>query len=526
VPHVASKASVLQSQHPGLSKRERTADAQDSPSPFAALLDETAAGAAPEPRHQPARTREPGAVAALRNHGQRGEAMRTEHSQRPQWRDGDDAADAPAEVTEPTDTTETTSAAQPEEEQAADQSETLTGEAALDIAAAPAQPAGDEPAAEQSTTVDAAPAVAAAVEPPPAPEQPVVANTPSQPSADVAAASPAATAAADAPAPAPSIPASVDPVAPTMADGGTSEPAPTSAAQTPQAAEAAQTPEAPAAAPAPSPHQRPAAISTHAKPAIAAAVSAESGNSPESSTASDATAPAAPTTGAQHAQTESAPQHGAHAQTPEHAAAQQGAAPETSERPQTGSTVSEFVQANHPTPDSGHGAHLQTGREFGQSVAATAHAAHNADASNPLVSAPVPLESLAVEIATRAQAGRSRFEIRLDPPELGRIDVRLDIDRSGNVTSRLVVDKAETLDALRRDAHQLERALQDAGLKTSDSGLQFSLRDHSFGQRNDRNDPDGTRVLVADAERPAAEGAPMAYGLALRSGGRGIDIRV
>ena len=90
---------------------------------------------------------------------------------------------------------------------------------------------------------------------------------------------------------------------------------------------------------------------------------------------------------------------------------------------------------------------------------------------------PVPVNALAVEIAANAQIGRSRFEIRLDPPELGRIDVRLDVDRQGQVTSHLIVEKSATLDLLRRDAQQLERALQDAGLKTSDNGLQFSLRD-------------------------------------------------
>ena len=141
------------------------------------------------------------------------------------------------------------------------------------------------------------------------------------------------------------------------------------------------------------------------------------------------------------------------------------------------------------------------------------------------MSAPVPLEGLAVEIASRALAGRNRFEIRLDPPELGRIDVRLDIDRSGHVTSRLVVEQAETLDVLRRDAHQLERALQDAGLKTSDNGLQFSLRDQAFAGRDDRNGSDGARIVIADPELPAAEAAPTAYGLTLR-GGSGIDIRV
>ena len=88
----------------------------------------------------------------------------------------------------------------------------------------------------------------------------------------------------------------------------------------------------------------------------------------------------------------------------------------------------------------------------------------------------VDLDERVVEIVSRAEAGLKRFDIRLDPPDLGRIDVRLDVDNNGRVTSRLIVERAETLDLLRRDAPQLERALQQAGLKT-DGGIDFSLRD-------------------------------------------------
>lgn len=138
----------------------------------------------------------------------------------------------------------------------------------------------------------------------------------------------------------------------------------------------------------------------------------------------------------------------------------------------------------------------------------------------------VPVAGIAVEIAAQARAGKNRFEIRLDPPELGRIDVRLDIDRDGKVTSRLTVDRVETLDILRRDAHSLERALNDAGLKTSDSALQFSLRDQGFAQR----DPSGqesdktARLIASDAELPATATAP-AYPRLPGLGG-GLDIRV
>ena len=117
-----------------------------------------------------------------------------------------------------------------------------------------------------------------------------------------------------------------------------------------------------------------------------------------------------------------------------------------------------------------------------QSTAAANAAA--AAAPTPAPAATVPVAGLAVEIAAQSNAGRNRFEIRLDPPELGRIDVRLEIDGDGQVKSRLIVERSETLDMLRRDAPQLERALQQAGLKTSDNALEFSLRDQA-PQRDD-----------------------------------------
>jgi flagellar hook-length control protein FliK len=143
--------------------------------------------------------------------------------------------------------------------------------------------------------------------------------------------------------------------------------------------------------------------------------------------------------------------------------------------------------------------------------------------------AAIPIAGLAVEIAAHAHAGKNRFEIRLDPPELGRIDVRLDVDRDGKVTSRVVVDRPETLAILQRDAPELERSLQEAGLKTADNALQFSLRDQGgyAGQNPYSNgSPAGAmRVIVPDRDLPPVEGTAAGYG---RVGGThaGIDIRV
>jgi flagellar hook-length control protein FliK len=141
--------------------------------------------------------------------------------------------------------------------------------------------------------------------------------------------------------------------------------------------------------------------------------------------------------------------------------------------------------------------------------------------------AAVPVAGLAVEIVSRAQEGGKRFDIRLDPPELGRVDVRLNVDDAGKVTSHLVVERSETLDLLRRDQPQLERALQQAGLNT-DGGLQFSLRDQNSAQRDQTPRDSSTntsQLIVPDDEAAAAEAARRGYGRLLGRAG-GVDIRI
>ena len=139
----------------------------------------------------------------------------------------------------------------------------------------------------------------------------------------------------------------------------------------------------------------------------------------------------------------------------------------------------------------------------------------------------VPLSGLAMEIAASAKSGKSRFEIRLDPADLGRIDVRIDVDRNGQVTSHLTVDKPETLSMLRQDAPQLQRALDDAGFKTGDSGLQFSLRDQSSSGQNSGNDNgrNAQRLVISDEDTTRAAVTGRTYGRMLGSS-RGVDIRI
>jgi flagellar hook-length control protein FliK len=182
-----------------------------------------------------------------------------------------------------------------------------------------------------------------------------------------------------------------------------------------------------------------------------------------------------------------------------------------------------LADGTQPSPDGASGL-------IAPATLSTAAAPAAAAAATITTATAVPITGLAVEIAAHAQAGKNRFEIRLDPPELGRINVRLEVDHDGKVTSHLVADRQETLDMLRRDAPALERSLQDAGLKTGDNALQFSLRDQgAFGGQNQNpnhgSPADAARVVIPDRELPAVEATTAAYGR-LAGTSLGIDIRV
>ncbi len=142
--------------------------------------------------------------------------------------------------------------------------------------------------------------------------------------------------------------------------------------------------------------------------------------------------------------------------------------------------------------------------------------------------AAIPLAGVPLAIASKAASGNNHFEIRLDPPELGRIEVRLNVDRDGNVSSRMIVDRADTLDLLRRDATGLERALQDAGLKTADNSLQFSLRDQSAYQQQQQQaqaNPAAAQLVVED-EMLTTVDVPQPNYSRLAGLGSGLDIHV
>ena len=139
--------------------------------------------------------------------------------------------------------------------------------------------------------------------------------------------------------------------------------------------------------------------------------------------------------------------------------------------------------------------------------------------------APVSISGLAVAISARALAGSNQFEITLAPPELGRINVQLKVDGNGQMTSHMTVDRPDTLQLLQSQQPQLQSALEQAGLKTADNGLQFSLGGQSFAGQNNGS---GSQTAPAQLVVPEPELTPIAATQIYTRGGigTGIDIRV
>jgi hypothetical protein len=142
-----------------------------------------------------------------------------------------------------------------------------------------------------------------------------------------------------------------------------------------------------------------------------------------------------------------------------------------------------------------------------------------------------PLGQLPIEVGMRALKGVTEFTIRLDPGELGRVDVTLDLDDEGGVAARVVAERPETLALLQRDARLLERALDQAGLRTSPDGLQFSLRgDQGNGDGRAQQQHDGSQQALSrqsggEEREITLDAAVLAASVGRRSL-TGLDIRI
>ncbi|NNU15378.1 hypothetical protein HK107_03430 [Parvularcula sp. ZS-1/3] len=80
--------------------------------------------------------------------------------------------------------------------------------------------------------------------------------------------------------------------------------------------------------------------------------------------------------------------------------------------------------------------------------------------------APSPAEQVQVAIARAENSGR--IELRLDPPELGRVQIDLDLSKGQQVRAVITAAEPETLDLMRRQGAILAEALANEGFEGID----------------------------------------------------------
>jgi flagellar hook-length control protein FliK len=127
-------------------------------------------------------------------------------------------------------------------------------------------------------------------------------------------------------------------------------------------------------------------------------------------------------------------------------------------------------------------------------------------------------------MARKFESGESRFEIRLDPAELGKLDISMTVSDDGHVQAVVRAERPETLDMLQRDARVLENQLRQSGLNVDSGSLNFSLG----GGNNQRSAFSGAMQNFGATFDPTADTDTIASptSTAILSVRDGVDIRI
>ena len=109
-------------------------------------------------------------------------------------------------------------------------------------------------------------------------------------------------------------------------------------------------------------------------------------------------------------------------------------------------------------------------------------------------------EQVHVALKQAVREGVDQITVQLMPEDLGRIEVKLELGQDAVTRVSFLVDKQHTFDLIQRDAAQLERMLQDAGVRADAGSMQFNLRQESqskepFANMDDEEDEGDTRSV-------------------------------
>jgi flagellar hook-length control protein FliK len=145
---------------------------------------------------------------------------------------------------------------------------------------------------------------------------------------------------------------------------------------------------------------------------------------------------------------------------------------------------------------------------------------------------PETVAHLSAQILKKLEARSTRFDLELNPANLGRVDVRIEIGAHGRVTAALTFDNPQAAQDLRGKAAELQRSLEQAGFDLS-GGLTFDVaqdRGQGQGQGLAQQQQDAApwrgrafqAALGVTGEADAAAAAPQ-Y---LERRASGVDVRI
>lgn len=156
-------------------------------------------------------------------------------------------------------------------------------------------------------------------------------------------------------------------------------------------------------------------------------------------------------------------------------------------------------------------------------------------ATTPVRGSPETVAALAAEIVKKLDGRTTRFDVELNPVDLGRVDVRIEIGAHGRVTASMAFENPQAAAELKSRADDLQKALEQAGFELS-GGLSFDVANDQGGTGRAFSDQAGSdfsgqargRAFQAalDTAGDSADAA-LASALAYRSRpATGVDIRI
>jgi len=134
-----------------------------------------------------------------------------------------------------------------------------------------------------------------------------------------------------------------------------------------------------------------------------------------------------------------------------------------------------------------------------------------------------PVAEAMQEIAQKSGNGRVRLEIRLDPPQLGKIRVSMESDANKKIHVHLLVDQVQSRQIIEQQLPILKQALQQQGLSLGEFSMQGGQQQEKGAAANLFTVNGKTRATPTDTENSAIQAA---QNLQPRHGPGSLSIRI